>query len=98
MRVFTSSVGFIIGAYHFLLSLGEFMRPYLWWKKYILYVQLADFILLFLHSFQLFFHDCGAPMVYGYMICIISTFFLMVYVWAFIIMDKKSEPDSKKTI
>ncbi|KAK8777502.1 hypothetical protein V5799_029157 [Amblyomma americanum] len=37
-------------AYYFLAALGPSFRKYLWWKKYLTVLQIAQFVILFVHA------------------------------------------------
>ncbi|ENN70418.1 elongation of very long chain fatty acids protein AAEL008004 [Dendroctonus ponderosae] len=54
-------VHIILYGYYFLSSCGPEVQKYLGWKKYITRLQLVQFILVFIHSCQILFVDCGFP-------------------------------------
>ncbi|XP_065342488.1 very long chain fatty acid elongase 7 isoform X2 [Cloeon dipterum] len=54
-------VHIIMYAYYLLSALGPQLQKYLWWKKYITRMQMAQFCMAFLHNTQLLFYDCGFP-------------------------------------
>ena len=56
-----SAVHVIMYAYYGLSALGPHMSKYLWWKKYLTAMQMAQFVAIFVHSFQLLFRDCNFP-------------------------------------
>lgn len=52
----------VMYTYYLLSSLGERVKPYLWWKKYLTALQMAQFLLVFCHSLIPFVHPtCGFP-------------------------------------
>jgi elongation of very long chain fatty acids protein 7 len=52
-----------------LAAIGPHMQKYLWWKKYLTSMQMVQFVMVFLHSMQLFLHNpCGYPIVYCYVL------------------------------
>lgn len=61
--VINSFVHIVMYTYYLLAALLPHAQheKYLWWKKYITTLQMGQFCLAFLHSFQLLFYDCGYP-------------------------------------
>ncbi|XP_049846919.1 elongation of very long chain fatty acids protein AAEL008004 [Schistocerca gregaria] len=59
--VINSFVHIIMYFYYMMAAMGPQFQKYLWWKKYITTLQMGQFCLAFLHSFQLVFYDCGYP-------------------------------------
>nr|XP_024218803.1 elongation of very long chain fatty acids protein AAEL008004 [Halyomorpha halys] len=56
-----SFVHIVMYTYYLFTAMGPKFQKYLWWKKYLTTLQLAQFCLTFLHSMQLLFYDCGYP-------------------------------------
>lgn len=56
-----SFVHIIMYVYYGLAAIGPQMSPYLWWKKYMTGIQMVQFIIIFIHSFQLLFRQCNYP-------------------------------------
>lgn len=48
----------IMYTYYLLSALGPSLRPYLWWKKYLTMLQLAQFTLILIHVSQALYNDC----------------------------------------
>jgi hypothetical protein len=42
-------------------AIGPQMSKYLFWKKYMTSIQMVQFIIIFVHSFQLLFRECDYP-------------------------------------
>lgn len=59
--VINSFVHIIMYFYYLMAAMGPQYQKYLWWKKYITTLQLAQFCIAFTHSMQLLFYDCGYP-------------------------------------
>ncbi|GLH03290.1 hypothetical protein R5R35_002941 [Gryllus longicercus] len=59
--VINSFVHIIMYTYYLLAALGPRWQKYLWWKKYITTMQMAQFCIAFIHSAQLLWIDCGYP-------------------------------------
>lgn len=60
-----SIVHMIMYTYYGLAAIGPHMQKYLWWKRYLTMMQLAQFVVIGLHSFQLFFRSCNFPKIFG---------------------------------
>ena len=60
---FTNSfVHVLMYGYYAAAAVGPSMSPYLWWKKYLTTIQMVQFVVMFLHSIQVFFADsCSFP-------------------------------------
>jgi len=56
-----SAVHVIMYSYYGLSTLGPHMRQYLWWKKYITKLQLAQFVVAIFHTAQSLYIDCPCP-------------------------------------
>lgn len=56
-------VHIIMYSYYFMASLGPSVRQYLWWKKYLTAVQIAQFVIMISHGMIPLFVDCGYPSV-----------------------------------
>ncbi|KAJ8984836.1 hypothetical protein NQ317_013036 [Molorchus minor] len=56
-----SFVHIIMYFYYMLSALGPQTQKYLWWKKYLTTLQMAQFVGIMLHAFQLLFIDCNYP-------------------------------------
>ena len=84
----------IMYAYYTLAALG--LQKYLWWKKYLTQMQMAQFITLIIHASIPVFYDCGFPPYFGYLtifeaslfLALFSNFYLKTY-------EKKSPPPVK---
>jgi elongation of very long chain fatty acids protein 7 len=54
--------------YYAISALGPKYQKYLWWKRYLTALQLLQFILVMVHSFQLLFIDCNYPRAFVFWI------------------------------
>ncbi|KAK7074480.1 Elongation of very long chain fatty acids protein 7 [Halocaridina rubra] len=52
MGFLNSIVHTIMYGYYFLAAMGPKVRPFLWWKKYLTSMQMIQFIVVIVHSFQ----------------------------------------------
>ncbi|KAH9383678.1 hypothetical protein HPB48_025444 [Haemaphysalis longicornis] len=51
----------IMYSYYFLAAIGPQMQKYLWWKRYLTELQIAQFVGLMMHMAITLFYDCGYP-------------------------------------
>uniref|UniRef100_A0A1B0BMI3 Elongation of very long chain fatty acids protein n=1 Tax=Glossina palpalis gambiensis TaxID=67801 RepID=A0A1B0BMI3_9MUSC len=62
-------VHIVMYTYYMLAAMGPKVQKYLWWKKYLTLLQMVQFVLVMVHSFQLFFkNDCNYPIGFAYFI------------------------------
>ncbi|XP_015607876.1 elongation of very long chain fatty acids protein AAEL008004 [Cephus cinctus] len=59
--VINSFVHIVMYTYYLLAAMLPQYQKYFWWKKYITTLQMGQFCLAFLHSFQLLIYDCEYP-------------------------------------
>lgn len=75
-----SGVHVVMYSYYFLAAFGPAMEPYLWWKRYITRLQIAQFAFYWVHSVQMLFrHNCGYPKTFAWVIIVPSTLFLFLF-------------------
>ncbi|KAG5675219.1 hypothetical protein PVAND_005143 [Polypedilum vanderplanki] len=94
MAFLNTFVHFVMYTYYMLAAMGPKVQKYLWWKKYLTLMQMAQFVAIFVHAFQLFFHNpCNYPIVFAYWIGGHGVFFLILfmnfYKQAYLKKDKK---------
>lgn len=65
--------------YYMVSAMGPQYQKYLWWKKHLTTIQLAQFFLVFIHSAQLLFVDCGYPRFLGALLLLHSTIFFGLF-------------------
>merc|ERR1711934_1323481 len=73
--------------YYFLAALGPTIQPYLWWKRYLTRLQMAQFVIFFAHAMQPLFIECDYPKIYCWIIlghgvlyfCLFSNFYSKSY-------------------
>ncbi|CAH1786503.1 unnamed protein product [Owenia fusiformis] len=77
----------VMYSYYLLSALGPAVQKYLWWKKYMTVLQLAQFFAVILHTTYAIYSDCGYPNVYQYAliaysfshVCLFSNFYVNKY-------------------
>ncbi|XP_029825384.2 elongation of very long chain fatty acids protein AAEL008004-like [Ixodes scapularis] len=67
----------IMYAYYFLATLGPSVAQYLWWKRYLTRLQIAQFVVFIIHMSIPIFVDCGFPR-YLIVPSIVQTILIMV--------------------
>jgi hypothetical protein len=62
-------VHIVMYSYYMLAAMGPKVQKYLWWKKYLTVMQMIQFVLVMIHSFQLFiWNECNYPIGFAYFI------------------------------
>ncbi|KAH6929095.1 hypothetical protein HPB50_023393 [Hyalomma asiaticum] len=77
----------IMYTYYFLAALGPGVQRYLWWKKYLTTIQIAQLVVVCVHSSLPLFFECGYPKVLCYLemvqlvlgIVLFTNFYLKTY-------------------
>ncbi|XP_076352644.1 uncharacterized protein LOC143248093 [Tachypleus tridentatus] len=65
--------------YYGLAAIGPSTQKFLWWKKYMTFVQMLQFVVAFCHGLQLGFSDCDFPRGFLFMITFHSLLFLVLF-------------------
>ncbi|GJQ85711.1 hypothetical protein Trydic_g13401 [Trypoxylus dichotomus] len=65
--------------YYMVAAMGPEYQKYLWWKKHLTTIQLLQFLIVFIHSAQLHYVDCGYPRFMGYLLLLHSSIFLALF-------------------
>uniref|UniRef100_A0A1B6KPQ9 Elongation of very long chain fatty acids protein n=1 Tax=Graphocephala atropunctata TaxID=36148 RepID=A0A1B6KPQ9_9HEMI len=72
-------VHIVMYSYYLLAALGPHMQKYLWWKKYLTSLQMAQFIAIMVHAFQLLFIDCNYPRAFVWWIGMHAVMFFFLF-------------------
>ena len=73
----------IMYAYYALSTFGPWIRPYLWWKKYLTRIQMIQFVLVIIHSLHvLFIPSCNFPKILLYL-GVSNAFLFLVLFYSF---------------
>ncbi|XP_019870257.1 elongation of very long chain fatty acids protein AAEL008004 [Aethina tumida] len=65
--------------YYMVSAMGPEYQKYIWWKKHLTTIQLLQFTLVFVHSAQLLWFDCGYPRFIGPLLLLHSTIFFVFF-------------------
>lgn len=65
--------------YYTLAAMGPKYQKYLWWKRYMTALQMLQFVLVMIHSFQLLFIDCNYPKAFVWWIGGHAVMFLFLF-------------------
>ncbi|RZC41600.1 ELO domain containing protein [Asbolus verrucosus] len=79
LGLLNSFVHVVMYSYYFLSALGPEMQKYLWWKKYLTTLQLAQFVAIIVHSFQLLFRECDFPKAFVWVIGLHGVMFFILF-------------------
>lgn len=75
-----SLVHVIMYSYYFLAAFGPRIEPYLWWKRYITQLQLAQFVFLFAYTTSVLMRsDCDYPRPFLWLIELPSVMFIFLF-------------------
>ncbi|KAF7270231.1 very long chain fatty acid elongase AAEL008004-like [Rhynchophorus ferrugineus] len=89
----------ILYFYYMVAAMGPEYHKYLWWKIHLTHAQLIQFVLVFVHSAQLLWTDCGYPQFMGALLLVHSTIFFILfsnfYYQTFIKPKKPTKPTLK---
>ncbi|XP_015113965.1 elongation of very long chain fatty acids protein AAEL008004 [Diachasma alloeum] len=72
-------VHIVMYGYYLLAALGPKVQPYLWWKKYLTTLQMVQFVLVFIHTFQLLFTECNYPKAFVWWIGMHAVLFFFLF-------------------
>ncbi|KAI5645315.1 GNS1/SUR4 family domain-containing protein [Phthorimaea operculella] len=72
-------VHIIMYSYYLLAALGPQVQKYLWWKKYLTALQMVQFVLVFVHAFQLLFIECDYPRAFVWWIGMHAVLFYYLF-------------------
>ncbi|CAG9864844.1 unnamed protein product [Phyllotreta striolata] len=93
-----SFIHMIMYTYYLLSAMGPSIQKYLWWKKHLTALQIAQFVAIIVHTFQLFFRECDFPRFFTWYILLHGVMFLFLfkqfYEQAY---NKNKKPEGVKT-
>ncbi|XP_066905201.1 very long chain fatty acid elongase AAEL008004 [Halyomorpha halys] len=72
-------VHIIMYTYYMLSAMGPQYQKFLWWKQHLTTLQLAQFTIVFIHSAQVLFFDCGYPKLIAAFLLVHSTIFFALF-------------------
>ncbi|KAJ8977211.1 hypothetical protein NQ317_015386 [Molorchus minor] len=65
--------------YYMVAAMGPQYQKYIWWKKYLTKFQMAQFVAIFAHQFQLLFTECNYPKGFMIWIALHGVLFLFLF-------------------
>ncbi|KAL1396024.1 hypothetical protein pipiens_010811 [Culex pipiens pipiens] len=65
--------------YYLLSSMGPRYQKYLWWKKYMTEVQIAQFIICIAHAINALMTDCAFPRFITYLLLLNASIFFVMF-------------------
>lgn len=69
----------IMYTYYCLSAMGPRVHKYLWWKKYLTQLQIAQFIIGGIHAMFPIYFDCGYPKYLSHLILYVTFLFLCLF-------------------
>lgn len=78
----------VMYTYYMLAAMGPRYQKYLWWKKHLTTMQMVQFVMVFVHSGQVFFNGCNFPKTIVALqcfsaflfLCLFSNFYIQAYI------------------
>lgn len=74
-----SAIHAVMYTYYFLSALGPQYRHYLWWKRYITVLQLAQFVIILLYGLAFVYLQRGFPLVFALLPVIQAPLFFALF-------------------
>jgi len=65
--------------YYMMAAMGPQYQKFLWWKKYLTHFQMIQFVIVFVHSMQLFFIPCDVPIAFAWLTVFHTAAFLFLF-------------------
>lgn len=88
----------IMYSYYFFSSLGPQYQKYLWWKKHLTALQIAQFCILGVHNGQVLFQpNCNYPKVIAFLVSFQSFYFLYLFTKFYYSSYVKTQREAKET-
>ncbi|XP_064482573.1 very long chain fatty acid elongase 7-like [Ornithodoros turicata] len=88
-----SFVHIVMYSYYFLSALGPSVQKYLWWKRYLTTIQIAQFVYMIFHLSLPLYFDCGYPrsflLIMFPQVILILALFVNFYVHSYVKRDGK---------
>lgn len=79
VSVLNSFVHVFMYTYYMLAAMGPQYQKYIWWKKYLTWIQMVQFVILFLYNSSLLLLNCGEPVATSIYFLVISLAFLSLF-------------------
>lgn len=78
-NIVNNLVHVIMYAYYMVAAMGPKYHRYLWWKKHLTTLQLAQFFMVLFHSISALVYDCGYPKIIAAGLILHSTIFIVLF-------------------
>ncbi|KAK1129252.1 hypothetical protein K0M31_020381 [Melipona bicolor] len=72
-------VHIIMYSYYLIAALGPEYKKYLWWKKYMTWIQLVQFFMILSYQLTIIAMDCKVPKALTYFFIINTTIFIFLF-------------------
>ncbi|CAH0728000.1 unnamed protein product, partial [Brenthis ino] len=95
-NIVNNLVHVIMYSYYMLAAMGPQYQQYLWWKKQITTLQLAQFFIVLFHSISALVYDCGYPKAIASGLILHSTIFIVLFTNFYIQAYKKKSLQKPK--
>lgn len=88
-NIVNNLVHVIMYSYYMVAAMGPKYYKYLWWKKHLTHLQLAQFFLVLFHSISALVYDCGYPRIIAACLILHSSIFIVLFMNFYIQAYKK---------
>ncbi|KAJ0180128.1 hypothetical protein K1T71_004719 [Dendrolimus kikuchii] len=78
-NIVNNLVHVIMYSYYMVAAMGPKYQKYLWWKKHLTTLQLAQFFIVLFHSISALVNDCGYPRGIALFLIVHSTIFIVLF-------------------
>ncbi|XP_013184412.1 elongation of very long chain fatty acids protein 7 [Amyelois transitella] len=78
-NIVNNLVHVIMYGYYMVAAMGPQYQKYLWWKKHLTHIQLAQFFMVLFHSISALIYDCGYPKIIASGLILHSSIFIVLF-------------------
>lgn len=96
--ILNSFVHVVMYSYYALAAFGPSIRKYLWWKKYITMLQLAQFCVVIIHTANSLYIECPSPRWMHWALIGYATSFIFLFSNFYIQTYLEKRPSSSKNV
>ncbi|CAK1553462.1 unnamed protein product [Leptosia nina] len=94
-NIVNNLVHVIMYGYYMLAAMGPQYQKYLWWKKHLTTMQLAQFFMVLFHSISALVYDCGYPKLIASGLILHSSIFILLFMNFYMHAYKPEKPKQR---
>jgi len=93
-----SAVHVMMYTYYGIAALGPEYHKFLWWKVWLTRMQIIQFVVVYLHSAQLFYdNSCNYPILFTYVLNVYAVIFFVLFVHYYVKAYRSQAQKAKKS-